>query len=35
MVKKGNQEVLDLLNEGIEKLKESGELAEITGQEIE
>lgn len=35
MVKKGNEEVLDLLNEGIEKLKESGKLAEITGQEIE
>nr|WP_285842537.1 basic amino acid ABC transporter substrate-binding protein [Ureibacillus chungkukjangi] len=35
MVKKGNEEVLELLNEGIEKLKESGKLAEITGQEIE
>lgn len=35
MVKKGNEEVLDLLNEGIEKLKETGKLAEITGQEIE
>lgn len=35
MVKKGNTEVLDILNEGIEKLKENGKLAEITGQEIE
>ncbi|PYF05953.1 amino acid ABC transporter substrate-binding protein (PAAT family) [Ureibacillus chungkukjangi] len=35
MVKKGNKEVLDILNEGIQKLKESGKLAEITGQEIE
>lgn len=35
MVKKGNQEVLDKLNEGIKKIKENGKLAEITGQEIE
>ena len=35
MVKKGNKEVLDLLNEGLEKMKESGKLAEITGQELE
>ncbi|BDH62910.1 basic amino acid ABC transporter substrate-binding protein [Lysinibacillus sp. PLM2] len=35
MVKKGNTELLDLLNEGIQKLKESGKLAEITGQELE
>ena len=35
MVKKGNKEVLDILNEGIKKIKESGKLAEITGQEIE
>ena len=34
MVKKGNKEVLDLLNEGLQKLKESGKLAEITGQEL-
>ncbi|RUL47415.1 MULTISPECIES: basic amino acid ABC transporter substrate-binding protein [Lysinibacillus] len=35
MVKKGNQEVLDLLNEGLEKVKANGKLAEITGQELE
>lgn len=35
MVKKGNAEVLNLLNEGLQKIKENGKLAEITGQEIE
>lgn len=31
MVKKGNTEVLDLLNEGISKIKEDGTLEEISG----
>jgi polar amino acid transport system substrate-binding protein len=31
MVKKGNQELLDLLNNGIKKLKEKGKLEEIFG----
>ena len=35
MVKKGNKEVLDILNEGLEAIKENGKLAEITGQELE
>lgn len=35
MVKKGNDEVLELLNEGIAKIKESGELEEITGIEVD
>jgi len=35
MVKKGNTELLDLLNEGIEKIKEDGTLEEITGIELE
>lgn len=35
MVKKENAEVLDLLNEGIKKIKESGELEEITGITLE
>ncbi|MDN4493120.1 basic amino acid ABC transporter substrate-binding protein [Ureibacillus aquaedulcis] len=35
MVKKGNEEVLNLLNDGLKKIKENGKLAEITGQEIE
>lgn len=35
MVKKGNDEVRELLNEGIEKIKESGELEEITGIEVD
>lgn len=35
MVKKGNKELLDLLNEGLQKIKENGKLAEITGQELE
>lgn len=34
MVKKGNKEMLDLLNEGLQKIKDNGKLAEITGQEI-
>jgi glutamine transport system substrate-binding protein len=35
MVKKGNTELIELLNEGIEKLKESGKLKEITGFDLE
>ncbi|ATP41727.1 basic amino acid ABC transporter substrate-binding protein [Solibacillus sp. R5-41] len=35
MVKKGNKELLDVLNEGLGKIKENGKLAEITGTEIE
>ena len=35
MVKKGNKEVLDILNEGSEVIKENGKLDEITGQELE
>lgn len=35
MVKKENTEVLELLNDGIEKIKESGELEEITGITVE
>ncbi|MEI3605348.1 basic amino acid ABC transporter substrate-binding protein [Pseudogracilibacillus sp. SE30717A] len=35
MVKKGNSEVLQLLNEGIKKIKENGKLAEISGFEME
>jgi len=35
MVKKGNKEVLDILNEGLQKIKDNGKLKEITGQEIE
>ncbi|GKV55840.1 basic amino acid ABC transporter substrate-binding protein [Sporosarcina sp. NCCP-2222] len=35
MVKKGNQEVLDILNEGIKKIKENGKLKEITGFDVE
>ena len=35
MVKKGNKELLDLLNEGLQKIKDNGKLAEITGTEIE
>lgn len=31
MVKKGNQELLDFLNEGIQKIKDNGKLEEITG----
>ncbi|AWE09315.1 basic amino acid ABC transporter substrate-binding protein [Lysinibacillus sp. 2017] len=35
MVKKGNKELLDLLNEGLKKIKENGKLEEITGQKID
>ncbi|MCM3710172.1 basic amino acid ABC transporter substrate-binding protein [Sporosarcina luteola] len=35
MVKKGNQEILDLLNDGIEKIKANGKLKEITDQDVE
>ena len=35
MVKKGNQEVIDLLNEGIKKIKENGKLKEITGFDVD
>lgn len=35
MVKKGNKELLDILNEGLQKIKDNGKLAEITGTEIE
>ena len=35
MVKKGNTEILELLNEGIAKLKENGKLKEITGFDVE
>lgn len=35
MVKSGNKEVLDLLNEGIKKIKENGKLKEITGQDVD
>ena len=34
MVKKGNKEVLDILNEGLKKIKANGKLAEITQQEL-
>ena len=34
MVKKGNQEVIDILNEGIKKIKENGKLKEITGLDV-
>ncbi|WP_146551758.1 basic amino acid ABC transporter substrate-binding protein [Rummeliibacillus sp. SL167] len=34
MVKKGNKEVLDVLNEGLKKMKENGKLAKITSQEL-
>lgn len=35
MVKKGNKEILDLLNDGIEKIKENGKLKEITDQDLD
>ncbi|HLR72397.1 MAG TPA: basic amino acid ABC transporter substrate-binding protein [Pseudogracilibacillus sp.] len=35
MVQKGNTEVLELLNEGIQQMKENGKLAEISGFELE
>src|SRR5699024_4771274 len=34
MVKKGNTEVLDLLNEGIQLIKENGKLEAISGFDI-
>lgn len=34
MVKKGNKEVLDILNDGLKKIKENGKLKEITGQDL-
>ena len=35
MVKKGNTELLNVLNEGLQKIKDNGKLAEITGIENE
>lgn len=35
MVKKGNQEVIDILNEGIKKIKDNGKLKEITGFDVD
>lgn len=35
MLRKGNTELLEKLNEGIQKLKESGKLTEITGVEMD
>ncbi|MFY0744061.1 basic amino acid ABC transporter substrate-binding protein [Solibacillus sp. FSL W7-1472] len=35
MVKKGNTELLNRLNEGLAKIKENGKLEEITGQKID
>lgn len=35
MVKKGNDEVLKLLNKGIQKIKENGKLKEITDQDMD
>lgn len=35
MVKKGNKELLELVNDGLAKIKENGKLEEITGQKIE
>lgn len=35
MLRKGNTELLEILNEGIKRLKESGKLAEITGVELD
>ncbi|MCZ2260855.1 basic amino acid ABC transporter substrate-binding protein [Sporosarcina sp. G11-34] len=35
MVKKGNQEVIDILNEGIKIIKENGKLKEITGFDVD
>ena len=35
MVKKGNTEMLNLLNDGLKKIKENGKLSEITGQETD
>lgn len=35
MVKKGNTEMLEILNEGIKKIKENGKLKEITGFDVD
>ncbi|MEK5037663.1 basic amino acid ABC transporter substrate-binding protein [Sporosarcina sp. FSL K6-3457] len=35
MVKKGNTEIVDLLNEGIQIIKDNGKLKEITGFDLE
>lgn len=35
MVKKGNQEIVGLLNEGIDKIKANGKLKEITDQDVD
>ncbi|MHA6259800.1 basic amino acid ABC transporter substrate-binding protein [Sporosarcina sp. CAU 1771] len=35
MVKKGNTEIVDLLNKGIQAVKDSGKLKEITGFDVE
>lgn len=35
MVKKGNTELLDKLNEGIQKIKDNGKLKEITGFDVD
>ena len=34
MVKKGNKEIVDLLNKGINIIKENGKLKEITGFDV-
>lgn len=35
MVKKGNKEIVDLLNKGIKAIKETGKLKELTGQDVD
>ena len=35
MIKKGNTELVELLNEGIQKIKDNGRLKEITGFDVE
>lgn len=35
MTKKGNTEMLDILNEGIQKIKDDGKLKEITGFDVD
>lgn len=35
MVKKGNTEIIDILNKGIQGIKDNGKLKEIIGQDIE
>lgn len=35
MVKKGNEELVEILNEGIKKIKESGKLEELAGFKVE